>query len=556
MIESINLRSGSSNGSKPLSFPPGHLTVFVGPNNSGKSLVLRELEAVVAGKDPQGRKILDSIDVKVIPESEARELVNARLNATRTAQAREGHIVLSSVSPVSDEVRAFEMTEAEAVGFLTKGNNPDWVRSQILSLFVLRLDGHTRLTLVNPRPAVDMQSPPTNVLASLFRDRAAREVIRSITFDAFGRYFVVDPTGMTQLRVRMSSRLPTDEVEEQALDERSRNFHAAAPLIQELSDGVRAFTGLVLAVHSSDFRVMLVDEPEAFLHPPLARMLGRTLADVGSARSAHVIAATHSADFLMGAVESGKDVQVVRLTYESDAATARRLPSNDLATLMRDPLLRSTGLLSALFHRGAVVCEADSDRAFYQEINHRLLVARKDAAVDALFTNAHSKSVLGRLAKPLRQLGIPAAVVVDLDIIKVKEEFKTLLNDCSVPSALVQAWQALRGNVVASFDAGALDMKKGGISLLTGDREVELKTLLAGLADYGIFVVPFGEAESWLKHLNVASHGNQWLEKMLTALGSDPSAAGYVTPGDGDVWEFIGSIGRWMRDPTRKGIPT
>jgi hypothetical protein len=49
---------------------------------------------------------------------------------------------------------------------------------------------------------------------------------------------------------------------------------------------------------------------------------------------------------------------------------------------MRDPLLRSVGVLGALFYNGAVICEADADRALYQELNERLLAHSKHGAVE------------------------------------------------------------------------------------------------------------------------------------------------------------------------------
>jgi AAA15 family ATPase/GTPase len=45
MIEELTLKFGSSPSEPPLQFSPGPVTVFVGPNNSGKSLLLREVEA-------------------------------------------------------------------------------------------------------------------------------------------------------------------------------------------------------------------------------------------------------------------------------------------------------------------------------------------------------------------------------------------------------------------------------------------------------------------------------------------------------------------------------
>ena len=47
MLKSITLRFGPGEGEEALSFSPGPMTVFVGPNNSGKSLALRELESFI-----------------------------------------------------------------------------------------------------------------------------------------------------------------------------------------------------------------------------------------------------------------------------------------------------------------------------------------------------------------------------------------------------------------------------------------------------------------------------------------------------------------------------
>ena len=84
---------------------------------------------------------------------------------------------------------------------------------------------------------------------------------------------------------------------------------------------------------------------------------------------------------------------------------------------MRDPLLRSTNVLNALFHRGAIVCESDVDRSFYQEVNARLLVDSAGIR-DSVFLNAQNKQTVRRLVEPLRKMGIPAVAVVDIDILK------------------------------------------------------------------------------------------------------------------------------------------
>lgn len=115
---------------------------------------------------------------------------------------------------------------------------------------------------------------------------------------------------------------------------------------------------------------------------------------------------------------------------------------------LKSPLMRSTGALSALFHEGAVVCEGDSDRTLYQEINDRLSAFDHRRSAEALFLNAHSKQATAKLAGPLREMGIPAAVVVDFDILKPSDDFKNLLpgvaHHCGQSSSVLRFHAAWR----------------------------------------------------------------------------------------------------------------
>jgi hypothetical protein len=70
---------------------------------------------------------------------------------------------------------------------------------------------------------------------------------------------------------------------------------------------------------------------------------------------------------------------------------------------------------------------------------------------------------------------------------------------------------------------------------------------------YGIFVVPAGELENWLRPLGVTNK-QRWVTEMLVRLGTLGSAT-YVPPGDGDVWQFVEQIASWTHDPNRMGLP-
>ena len=116
----------------------------------------------------------------------------------------------------------------------------------------------------------------------------------------------------------------------------------------------------------------MLDEAEAFLHPPMAYKLGKEISKSIS-DGKRLFVSTHSSNFLMGCIQSGVPLDIIRLTYSNNVPTARHLENTRIAKLMRNPLMRSADVLSGLFYEYVIVTESDADRAFYQEINDRLL---------------------------------------------------------------------------------------------------------------------------------------------------------------------------------------
>ena len=543
MLTQIVLRAGSHAGAAPLRFVPGAVTVFIGPNNSGKSQALRDISRLAKERRAEGGPVVESIAVPTF--STPSELMS----------------LLSGHKHHEDAEKLYFVKPPPEVGFLNVKReqidrdygNPSWTAKILGQVHVVRLDGSTRLNLLNEVDLGDLQQPPHNHLAALFRDDSARANLREAVFEAFREYVVLDPTNPGHIRVRLSKTPPRDPQEEQGLNAASRRFHSLATPIAEYSDGVCAFTGLLAAVLSSQFRVMLIDEPEAFLHPSLAKRLGQRLAFLAKLRSANVLAATHSAHFLMGCIESGVQAQVIRLTYQDGVATARQLRATDLEVMMRDPLLRSSSALSGLFHDGVCVGESDTDRAFYDEISHRL---GTDGARNTLFLNAQNKQTVARLIEPLRKMGVPAAAIVDIDVIKSGgKEWTDLLSAAQVPVAVHAPWSAIRASLVTAFTKSGKDMKRdGGVAILKATDADAARVLFDDLEHFGIFVVREGEVESWLKSLGATGHGPPWLVRLFEAMGSDPDAAGYQKPGSGDVWDFVRRIARWIANPARRGI--
>ena len=571
MITELKLMFGATQLSPPLVFAPKAVTVFVGPNNSGKSLVLREIGSTIFTPPtpqpypygiawegyipPDRRRIVSGLTLRSLESAE----ILGRLEKTDT----NGMAYLSSLLN-------FQNTETGYINAAKFLEDFRQNRTQLMphaQLMVLRsqvefLDGQRRLNLVDPRPSGSLRKSPMNHLQALFRDDARRRRLADMTKEAFGMYFVIDPTNLIQLQVSMSPSLPNTIEEERSISDKALDFFIKATPISEMGDGVKAYTGILAAILCADLKVIMIDEPDAFLHPPLARRLGCILTTLAFERDGNVFASTHNSNFLMGCIQAGKPVNIIRLTYQEALPTARLLEAQRLREMMRDPLLRSTRVMDALFHQGAIVCEADTDRSFYQEINDRLLGANRQAAIDCIFLNAQNKQTVRRIVRPLRDMGIPAAAIIDLDIIIKKgtnNDLQDLMEAAYVPDALRKGCGQLRGELEAAFKSKNLIPKRDGIKSLEEGHRESAEVLLRDLSEYGIFLTPVGELEKWLTFLGVPSNTSDqkrdWLPLIFDKMGTDPDEVGYLTPDDSDVWVFIQKVAEWIADPSRKGMP-
>jgi len=548
MLESITLKFTEHEN---LVLPTTGITIFVGPNNSGKSLVLRELETAFANANAIPElKILRDFDIRW-PTLEKVNSALERHSPRMPPGSPPENCLVGRVDP-NGGFASSTLHKPSLLAIVNAKSDKQWLATNFLRWGLLRLDGRSRFNLTNDQPAGDLLAPAQNVLMNLFQDAHARGKVRALVKDAFGLYFTVDPTQLGQFRIRLSQAEPP--ADEQSLNAAARDFYRQAVHIKDASDGVQAFTGIVTAVTSEEFHTILIDEPEAFLHPPLARKLGKSLSSLATERGGALIASTHSADFLMGCVQASKDVRVIRLQHSEGKSRGRMVDPQELENLFKSPLMRSSNAVSGLFYDGVVVTESDNDRAFYAEIYHRLLALDSNLP-SVLFINAQNKQTIKDIIRPLRKFGVPAAAIPDIDI--VKDGGKTWLDwldAVQIPNALHAGYQDQRNTLKLRFEESGRNMKSdGGVAILgVSDREAA-EQLFDVLAQYGVFAVRRGEVENWLPHLGVPGKKTDWSIAMLQRLGSDPTAPEYVHPTDSDVWIFIRGVVGWIRDASRKG---
>jgi AAA domain, putative AbiEii toxin, Type IV TA system len=558
MLTHLHLKSSSSVGQPALSFPlEPSITIFVGPNNSGKSQVLREIHSFCTSGTSQSM-ILERLGFPAVEQSIAiadLERIKRPLNLNETVSPQHSFVRLGFNDSQVYDPHYF-------LGRTNPNTHPRFYAECHLAPLTVLLDAQARVNLLHSHGVGNLANPSTP-MAKLYRDDPKREAWRTMVHEALGIYPAITSINQGQLSVHFGKSQPPRE---RTHEDDIISWVQAARSVEAVSDGVKAFVGIMLQAYGGNPQVIIVDEPEAFLHPAIARRLGKELATAARTEKKFVFAATHSADFLMGAIQSGAVVNIVRLTYSGDVASARLLPNSELQRLMYDPMLRSVGVLSGLFFEHVVITEGDTDRAFYQEVNERLLSANDPRAIPhALFLNAGGNASMHSIVEPLRALGIPTASVVDIDFVKNDNHSWTKqIAACHLPvpqrEPLTKQRQIVLDALVAAAPEGTAKPREyfklcGGVGILNADNRANADNLFDNLDQYGLFVVRVGEVEAWLKPLGVPSNKEGWRAAIFEAMGSDPNDSKYVPPTSGDVWDFVGQLSTWLKNPNRRGIP-
>ncbi|MCK1381014.1 ATP-binding protein [Bradyrhizobium sp. 24] len=184
---------------------------------------------------------------------------------------------------------------------------------------------------------------------------------------------------------------------------------------------------MMLSLLVNPKKVVLIDEPEAFLHPPQIRKLADVIARE-TPEQTQIIVATHNDEFIRGLLDvSGDRVTVARIVRKKDDATAVSvLDSTQITNLWTDPLLRTSDVLSALFHEAAIICEGESDARFFRALIDAITTEQRRP--DIRFYHFGGKDKVTSIAKALKLVSVPVVAVVDIDVLSDKAKFLALFS--------------------------------------------------------------------------------------------------------------------------------
>jgi len=552
------------------------LVVLIGPNNCGKSRALKDLVALTCTDNPDPVVICAAQHTR---PRDAEPLANQY--GIKPTRGSDGGLLFRSLQPTlvgENHYNLAKLRWPEDCGHIMRDAGVFKLRfAPQLTAF---LTTENRLSLVSENDSARHASAAQHLL-QVFYDAGPEEELRlrKLVKAAFPPIEVaLDFTiaGRIQFRIGEDfSALPPDP-------RQAKPVLSGCKRLDDQGDGLRSYVGLLAALTALNRPVFLIDEPEAFLHPPQAFRIGELIAKEASGDK-QIIVATHSADVLRGIIFNSTSAQIIRIDRIGDSNTVRVLDQAELKTLVNDPLLSAAGVLDGLFYSGVIVTEADGDARFFQTLSRKL-----QPSLDLHFVNADNKQTVPKVLAPYKRLGVRCAGIVDIDVLNEKEEFRKQLQAAGLDGAQFAAALAAQDSIAAEInatppvdrlsdaakrlsemveavrtassasredqdkalakvrrdserlkaDASAWkEIKKEGASSLRKSRE-EFDKLYEICSEAGLFINPSGELESSLAGYGVAweSDKRTWMTRALQLL------VGLSPDNERQPWKLIDDV--------------
>lgn len=410
-------------------------------------------------------------------------------------------------------------------------------------------------------------------------DEVAQNRLNELVSEAFsGLQIGLDSTSHRWHQLRTAQ---TFDGEPRTIKARMR-WYEQFPLIDTEGDGIRSFVGVSLALLVGRRPIVLIDEPEAFLHPPQARVLGRFIGREASQTGRQIFVATHSSDVLLGVLEEYAKAQVVRLSREREFVT-KAVSGTSTLEISSDPVLHSSDVVDGLFHKAVAVVEGFSDRRFYAHV-----LSVHGPAFDVRVVTAQNKQTAYRLINFYRSAGVASIAILDFDIMHQESDMEKLMEYLQFSTEDVQNAKTLRRQVKESIEktptidhalsvrsklselAGRInetaedsDLENVGVAIrelsrtvgrwglpktrgllgLQEDVQESAKTLLQMFQVYGVFIVPVGELESWsIPGMTETYRKSRWLSAALGRI-SQANTLPEMKP----LTNFLNSCLHWLR---------
>lgn len=396
---------------------PGNLTVIIGPNNAGKSRILKDIAQKTTKRIPLPSVVVNDVEWTT-PENVQELCETYNLERYQDRQNNNQWLFRTLAPEFSQEqqISAHFWSEADQSP-LYVSDMPSFAEYFGFAM-VAFLTTEYRLQLVKEAPSAAHERQEANLLQTFYNAGSSLEKdIQDLVKRAFGKEIKLDFTVPQRLLLRVEDNFSSVPLDPRDARELMQHYDK----LDDQGDGIRSFVGIITALLATKRNVFLIDEPEAFLHPPQASRIGEFIAEQANSQR-QIFLATHSADLLRGLLSRTTDVTIIRIDRRGETNYFNTLDPERLRDLVNDPLLSSARVLDGLFYSGVVVVEADSDGRFYQTA-----CAKRKNNLDLYFVNADNKQTVPKITTLYRNMGVRCVGIVDFDVLNDSAEFKRQL---------------------------------------------------------------------------------------------------------------------------------
>ena len=508
------------------------IVVFVGANNSGKSQSLKDINKAFI--NPALNVVVKQIEFEIEGADKFEKSIKklSSFNKNNSYYSGYGFSIYS--------------------GWIGNLTHNSFGMEQLVSFFVKQLDTRDRLNQCDPVGVIDRDEPKTHPLHYLANSPELRKRIDKSFYEAFGQHLQVERFGGKNNFLRIGDEVKRLAGKDVSLDDDLDNATQILdtyPKLHEQGDGMVGFTGVLLSLLIENYSVYLIDEPESFLHPPQARILGTEIPELLDNRQAFI--STHSEHLLKGLLEAAPErIKVVRISREGNKNSFSIINTDDISKIWKDTLLRQSNVLQGLFYDAVVICESDSDCQFYSAIltYNKEQMSKRD---NTFFVYGSTKSRLKVIVEALQPLNVEFRVIADLDLLRKISDVKPLFEACGgnwemLKDDYTSFSDALRDekNTISKEDLKQLfietidndgkdeydktslqelksrvtlekkwkPIKKQGVKAIPAEAKEAFNRIDTVLKQHHIYLVPNGELEGFV---NLGGHGPGWVTNVI-----------------------------------------
>lgn len=522
----IKLKSGEQ-----VRLEGGSILAIVGPNNSGKSHFLKQLRACLYGASietvDRDAGLIESLGIRW-PTADRKTYLQS---VAAQKFERRGAVFDAELPSRVYGSAASVFTETDIQAIASDGN----CFGPFVETFV-RFDEPLSRISESERQLMQDQSSP------LIRLRAQKKAYEAVQKDfAFvfdeDIYFHQHEGKLNFFLGKPPTPMPLIT---EAYSPEIERFLEGARTIDRQGLGMRNVVGLLLRLYTDARSIILLDEPEAFLHPPQANRLGQVIQSVCERRKLQVICASHDRNLISGLSKAKENQLVVqRLSSTTGSGVSyfsRTVSSKAFDNVRALSRIRFTPVLESMFASVAVLVENENDALFFEsalefyakDLDNRSARTLRDSL---LFIPTNGNSNFASTAQLLRNLCSPTVIVGDLDICSDPKRLRQTV-DAMNPSLGEEAEQLAKRIIgrfsqiheakLAKIEKGKQEgkLKKWVSEEVRVDHEDQTVRGLVGelllfLKGAGIVLIPEGELEDFGREVTSSSDKNIWVREAI-----------------------------------------